>query len=183
MGESLPGCWPECSPFPHCRGRSESAAPHSRVRFLFTGTSNIYPKCRALAETSGPPARGSAAHPSSLWAISFLFISLRIFPAVNHCWQHWHGGDGIQLPTAFWLRPAGAPLLLLTGDGLIPETGTITGISRGYFPGPGSFEAIGTIERHPFSSPPPMQASPVGRRSQCGSAELCLPITVHALIR
>lgn len=35
-----------------------------------------------------------------LWAISFfLFISLRIFPAVNHCWQHRSGGDGIQLPT------------------------------------------------------------------------------------
>lgn len=34
-----------------------------------------------------------------LWAISlFLFISLRVFPAVNRCWQHRSGGDGIQLP-------------------------------------------------------------------------------------
>lgn len=65
MSTPLPGCWPACSPFPGRWGRSESASPHPRVRSLFTATSNIYPKCRALAETSGPPALGFAAHPSS----------------------------------------------------------------------------------------------------------------------
>lgn len=82
------------------RRRSKSASPHSRVRSLFTGTSNIYPKCRALAGTPGPPALGSAAHPSSPLSHLLLFIySLRVFPAVNHCWKHRAGGDGIQLPT------------------------------------------------------------------------------------
>lgn len=43
----LPGRWPALSPFPDSWERSESPSPHSQVRSLFTGTSNIYLKRRA----------------------------------------------------------------------------------------------------------------------------------------
>ena len=54
---------------------------------------------------AGSPRRALAGSLRSIipprpWATACsLFISLRIFPAVNHCWWGWSGSDGIQLPT------------------------------------------------------------------------------------
>lgn len=82
-GTSLPGWWPAWSPFPDSWGRSESAFPHSRVRYLFTGTSNIYLKRRAAARTTAcggrvplhSPHRVSQLHrPSSPLGHLLLFI-------------------------------------------------------------------------------------------------------------